>query len=75
MVQIRGMDMPTNCSHCPCLCVTSEGVRCGTPEGMDKRICPDSLYFDNFRPKWCPMMEVKDGTDDRRTSEITGTAS
>lgn len=53
------MDMPTNCAHCPCLSVTVDGVICGTPEGRDKRICSDSLYFDKFRPKWCPMREVE----------------
>lgn len=61
-VKIKNMDMPTNCAHCPCLSVSSKGVRCGTPEGEDKRICPDSLYFDNFRPKWCPM-EVENADD------------
>lgn len=62
-VKIKGMTLPTNCAHCPCLKVSSGGAECGTPEGKDKRICPDSLYFDNFRPKWCPM-EVSDETDD-----------
>ena len=56
-VIIKDMDLPTNCAHCPCLCVTVDGVLCGTPDGKDKRICQDSLYFDNFRPKWCPMEE------------------
>lgn len=36
------------------------GAECGTPIGKGKRICADSLYFDDFRPKWCPMTEVKD---------------
>ena len=53
------MEMPTNCAHCPCLSVTVEGVRFGTPEGKKNKICPDSLYFDDFRPKWCPMREVE----------------
>lgn len=59
MIVIDNMELPTNCAHCPCLCVTSDGYKCGTPEGRDKKICADSLYFDNFRPKWCPMREVK----------------
>lgn len=59
MVTIEDMDMPTNCAHCPCLCVTVDGVRCGTPAGKDRKICADSLYFPEFRPKWCPMKEVK----------------
>lgn len=62
-VIIKNMKVPTNCAHCPCLVVFSGGYRCGTPEGEDKRICPDSLYFDNFRPKWCPMQEVSDDND------------
>jgi len=62
-VVIKDMELPTNCAYCPCLCVTAEGVRCGTPTGKEKRICQDSLYFDNFRPKWCPMSEVDDGND------------
>ena len=57
---IKDMQMPTNCAHCPCLVVTFKGVKCGTKEGEDKRICEDSLYFDNFRPKWCPLQEVQD---------------
>lgn len=58
-VIIKDMEMPTNCAHCPCLTITWEGAKCGTPTGEDKRICQDSLYFDEFRPKWCPMSEVK----------------
>ena len=54
-VIIRNMELPTNCAHCPCLTVNSGGVECGTPVGKGEKICPDSLYFDNFRPKWCPM--------------------
>ena len=61
MLVIKEMEMPTNCAHCPCLTVTVEGVRCGTPTGKDKRICADSLYFDEHRPKWCPLKEVDDG--------------
>lgn len=57
---IHDMKLPTNCANCPCLSVTFGGVKCGTPTGEDKRICPDSLYFDNFRPKWCPMEEIAD---------------
>jgi hypothetical protein len=60
MVQIKEMTMPENCAKCPCLSVTFEGGVCGTPVGKGKRICQDSLYFPNFRPKWCPMSEVKD---------------
>lgn len=62
-VEINGMGMPENCAKCPCLSVTSGGVQCGTPNGLGKRICPDSLYFPNFRPKWCPMKEVEDAND------------
>lgn len=58
-VIITDMDMPTNCAHCPCLNFSRGGVKCGTPTGEDKRICDDSLYFDNFRPAWCPMKEVE----------------
>lgn len=54
-VIIRNMEVPTNCAHCPCLSVTVDGVVCGTPTGKDKRICQDSLYFEEFRPKWCPL--------------------
>lgn len=54
MVQIRDMDMPTNCAHCPCLTVTADGVRCGTPTGKDQKICADSLYFDEQRKAWSP---------------------
>ena len=61
-VIIKDMEMPTNCAHCPCLVVFTGGAECGTPIGREKRICPDSLYFDNFRPKWCPM-EERDGND------------
>lgn len=57
-VIIKDMSIPTNCAHCPCLTVTANGVQCGTPTGNDKRICADSLYFDNFRPKWCPLEEM-----------------
>jgi len=64
MVKIKGLKMPTNCAHCPCLVIFRGGVECNTEVGRDKRICPDSLYFDNFRPKWCPMTEVADETDD-----------
>ena len=60
MVVIDQMSMPTNCSHCPCLSVTADGVQCGTPAGKGKKICADSLYFDEFRPKWCPMSEVRE---------------
>ena len=60
MVVIKDMDIPTNCSHCPMLCVTWGGCRCGAPIGEKERICADSLYFDNFRPKWCPLQEVED---------------
>lgn len=67
MIAIKNMTMPTNCAHCPCLTVSHSGVKCGTPEGEDKRICDDSLYFDNFRPKWCPLEEVENGNDSRRT--------
>ena len=60
MLAIKEMEMPTNCAHCPILSITYGGVKCGTPVGEDKRICSDSLYFDNFRPKWCPLTEVED---------------
>ena len=63
MVKIKNMEMPTNCAHCPCLNVSSGGAKCGTPEGIDKRICPDSLYFDSFRPKWCPMEDCNEADD------------
>lgn len=53
------MDLPTNCAHCPCLSVTAEGVMCGVKQVLYKKICPDSLYFDEHRPVWCPMKEVK----------------
>ena len=59
-VIINDMELPTNCAHCPCLVVFSGEAECGTPIGRGKRICADSLYFDDFRPKWCPMTEVKD---------------
>ena len=59
-VVIKNMDMPTNCAHCPCLSVDSEGVKCGTPDGKGQRICSDSLYFDNWRPKFCPMEGCND---------------
>ena len=55
------MEIPTNCAHCPMVVITVEGARCGTETGKDKKICADSLYFDDFRPKWCPIKEVKDG--------------
>lgn len=58
MVVIERMNLPTNCAHCPCLSVTAEGVRCGTPAGEGRKICADSLYFDEQRPAWCPMREV-----------------
>lgn len=61
-VIIKNMDMPSNCAKCPCVVVWGGEARCSTPTGLDKRICPDSLYFDGFRPKWCPM-EVRDGND------------
>lgn len=61
IIVIEGMKMPTNCAHCPCLTVTADGVRCGTPAGRDRKICADSLYFDEQRPTWCPMKEVDDG--------------
>lgn len=60
MIAIKNMTMPTNCAECPCLYITFEGWHCGTKEGKDKRICQDSLYFPQ-RPKWCPLIEVKDG--------------
>ena len=60
-IVIEDMQMPTNCAHCPCLTVTADGVRCGTPTGRDRKICADSLYFDEQRPTWCPMKEVDDG--------------
>lgn len=58
-VVIRDMGMPTNCAKCPCLTITSYGASCGTPAGKGQRICADSLYFDECRPEWCPMEEVK----------------
>lgn len=58
---IKGEKMPTNCSHCYCLYVDNEGFHCGTKKGKGKRICDDSLYFDNQRPVWCPCEEVDDG--------------
>ena len=33
MIVIDNMELPTNCAHCPCLCVTSDGYKCGTPYG------------------------------------------
>ena len=60
-IVIEDMQMPTNCAHCHCLTVTADGVRCGTPAGRDRKICADSLYFDEQRPTWCPMKEVDDG--------------
>lgn len=60
MIQIKGMSMPTNCAHCPCLSVTADGVMCGTPEGNGKKICADCMYFDDNRPKWCPIEEVEE---------------
>ena len=60
MIAIKDMQMPTNCAHCPMLCITYSGYKCGTPVGEEKKICADSLYFDSFRPKWCPLQEVKD---------------
>lgn len=58
-VIIEGMPMPTNCAKCPCLHVSSYGAECGTPAGKGQRICADSLYFDEHRPTFCPMREVK----------------
>lgn len=65
MIAIKEMTMPTNCAHCPCLSVTVDGVKCGTQAGREMDICPDSLYFDCFRPKWCPLVEVKEDADNR----------
>lgn len=57
---IEGEAMPTNCAHCFCHYVDSNGFHCGTKAGAGKKICPDSFYFDNQRPTWCPCKEVKD---------------
>ena len=57
---IVGEKMPTNCAHCFCLVTDHNGRHCGTTAGDGKRICDDSLYFDQMRPKWCPLEEVKD---------------
>lgn len=57
---IRGEKMPTNCSHCMCLYTDCDGYHCGTAVGKNKKICPDSLYFDAMRPVWCPLKEEED---------------
>lgn len=59
MVAIKGMTMPENCAHCPCLYTDYSGWHCGTEEGSCRKICQDSLYFSQ-RPEWCPLVEVKD---------------
>lgn len=59
MIMIKGMKMPDNCASCLCLYTDYNGWHCGTEAGQGKKICQDSLYFPQ-RPKWCPLIEVKD---------------
>ena len=58
-VVIRGMEMPENCSECPCLRHDSmdgkHAYQCNVTLGIRTHI--------DRKPKWCPLFEIKKWED------------
>lgn len=53
MIAIKGMEMPEACCDCPC--ISQSGLHCDAIEYGAKK-----FSFNYGRPKWCPLIEIKD---------------
>lgn len=58
-VIVRGMEMPRDCSECPHCFITPPEI-----DELYELFDPaDEKSYENGRPKWCPLFELKDWKD------------
>lgn len=65
MVGIKGMAMPEDCYDCPAankVYIDRGPMVCPFAE----RMCPYTAYQ---RPYWCPLVEIKEDREEKKTPE------
>lgn len=61
MIAIKGLTLPTGCAKCPYLALIGwKSGRCRAKSRQGRNL-PMSYMIGNWKPSWCPLVEIKAG--------------